>query len=319
MENGVEIIGTIITDVDRNAEKIVLPKYVEGTLWNMSLCNIKCIEVEDVNVLRLFTGLPEKLIVKNTDRFMVDENFFIRPGMKYIEICEENEFYKTIDGIVYTKDGKTLLKCPRNHPGKVVVPDGVEVIAESAFEDTSITDIVLPDSLRKIERRAFFDCSKLKSVDFGHGLESLGDMSHDSKTFESCFSLRELKLPPQMKTIGRGVFKNCGIEKLELNEGLEDIGSNAFLYCKNIKEVTLPDSLKSLGENNFLNAEIVHTKHVLKNLVRAVSDVTFNDYNNVCTVALDVDGKLIYLPRHLAIEYVPEVQDVIEQKKDWYY
>lgn len=64
MENGVEIIGTIITDVDRNAEKIVLPKYVEGTLWNMSLCNIKCIEVEDANVLRLFTGLPEKLIVK---------------------------------------------------------------------------------------------------------------------------------------------------------------------------------------------------------------------------------------------------------------
>lgn len=47
MENGVEIIGTIITDVDRNAEKIVFPKYVEGTLWNMSLCNIKCIEVED--------------------------------------------------------------------------------------------------------------------------------------------------------------------------------------------------------------------------------------------------------------------------------
>ena len=39
LENGVEIIGTIITDVDRNAEKIVLPKYVEGTLWNMSLCN----------------------------------------------------------------------------------------------------------------------------------------------------------------------------------------------------------------------------------------------------------------------------------------
>ena len=96
MENGVEIIGTIITDVDRNAEKIVLPKYVEGTLWNMSLCNIKCIEVEDVSVLRLFSGLPEKLIVKNTDRFMVDENFFIRPGMKCIEICEENEFYKTI-------------------------------------------------------------------------------------------------------------------------------------------------------------------------------------------------------------------------------
>lgn len=319
MENGVEIIGTIITDVDRNAEKIVFPKYVEGTLWNMSLCNIKCIEVEDVSVLRLFTGLPEKLIVKNTDRFMVDENFFIRPGMKYIEICEENEFYKTIDGIVYTKDGKTLLKCPRNHPGKVVVPDGVEMIAESAFEDTSITDIVLPDSLREIERRAFFDCSKLKSVDFGHGLKSIGDMSHDFRTFESCFSLRELKLPPQMKTVGRGVFKNCGIEKLELNEGLEDIGNNAFLYCKNIKDVTLPDSLKSLGENNFLNAEVVHTRHVLKNLVRTVSDVTFNDYNNVCTVALDIDGRLIYLPRHLPVEYVQEAQDIIEQKKDWYY
>lgn len=64
MENGVEIIGTIITDVDRNAEKIVLPKYVEGTLWNMSLCNIKCIEVEDVSVLRLFTGPAGKIDCK---------------------------------------------------------------------------------------------------------------------------------------------------------------------------------------------------------------------------------------------------------------
>ena len=38
MENGVEIIGTIITDVDRNAEKIVLPKYVEG---HYGICHLQ--------------------------------------------------------------------------------------------------------------------------------------------------------------------------------------------------------------------------------------------------------------------------------------
>ena len=314
--NGIKCVGSLVVDVDETADEVIMPKtgiqyFPDKFVKCMRLPNIRCIDE--------VTKKPRKVIIEDKNISHDNEVLFRlhEPGIEEFE--SRIPRYKTIDGIVYTKDGKTLLKCPRNHPGKVTVPDGVEVIAESAFEDTSITDIVLPDSLREIERRAFFDCSKLKSVDFGHGLERIGDMSHDSKTFESCFSLRELKLPSQMKTIGRGVFKNCGIEKLELNEGLEDIGSNAFLYCKNIKEVTLPDSLKSLGENNFLNAEVVHTKHVLKNLVRAISDVTFNDYNNVCTVALDVDGKLIYLPRHLPIEYVSEAQNIIEQKKDWYY
>ena len=53
----------------------------------------------------------------------------------------------------------------------VSVPDTVEIIGESAFEDnTRIELVVLPNTVKKIEAYAFWGCDNLDTVVLGRGL-----------------------------------------------------------------------------------------------------------------------------------------------------
>ena len=58
----------------------------------------------------------------------------------------------------------------------VTLSKSLEKIEESAFEHANITSLVLPDSLKVIEYRAFRRCYLLKDLTIGDGsqLESIG-------------------------------------------------------------------------------------------------------------------------------------------------
>ena len=69
----------------------------------------------------------------------------------HIDISPDNTAYKSIDGVVYTKDMKTLYYYPKYKAGTMRVPYGVTSIAESAFFGAeNITGIILPDSVTSI-------------------------------------------------------------------------------------------------------------------------------------------------------------------------
>lgn len=54
-------------------------------------------------------------------------------NLKNIDICEENERYKSIDGIIYTKDEGSLIFCPSGRIGRIKILDGISVIDSDAF------------------------------------------------------------------------------------------------------------------------------------------------------------------------------------------
>ena len=84
-----------------------------------------------------------------------------------IHVEDGNLNYKSVDGIVYTADGKTVLCCPRGKVGSVDVQNGAESIDECAFFQCSkLTDITLPDSLTSIGSEAFRDCNALTNITF---------------------------------------------------------------------------------------------------------------------------------------------------------
>ena len=53
------------------------------------------------------------------------------------EVAEGNKYYKSIDGLLYSADGKTLLMCGTQFPGwytqTITIPDEVEVLVKEAF------------------------------------------------------------------------------------------------------------------------------------------------------------------------------------------
>lgn len=72
-------------------------------------------------------------------------------SFKAFEISESNKYYKVIDGIVYTKDGKTLVSIPVGKEfkdGVFKIPEGVENLGELSFSrNKNIKEVVIPDSL----------------------------------------------------------------------------------------------------------------------------------------------------------------------------
>ncbi len=134
------------------------------------------------------------------------------------EVDDENEYFCDVDGVLYTKDMKTLLFYPlargvtdmaATDSGTVKgivyeIPEGVETIRTKAFyRCTELRGITLPSTLRRIEEKAFFRCS-FEEIDLPEALELIG-----KDAFGYCTNLGKLEIPAGIKEIGEYAFYNC--------------------------------------------------------------------------------------------------------------
>ena len=91
-------------------------------------------------------------------------------------VDEANTAYQSIDGNLYTKDGKTLVQYAIGKTAtEFVIPDSVTSIGDWAFYScSSLTRVVIGDSVTSIGDGAFYGCSSLTSVVIGDGVTSIG-------------------------------------------------------------------------------------------------------------------------------------------------
>ena len=147
-------------------------------------------------------------------------------ALKKITVAQTNQYYKDIDGVLYTKDGETLIYCPICHTGdgngEMHIPDGVKYISQKAFaHNTGIKKLYLPDSLKMIFEAAFLDMNELQFVDFGKGIRHIGS-ENSPGIFRLCRKLEEIIITEQVKSIGPNAFYDCSsLQHVNLPEGLE--------------------------------------------------------------------------------------------------
>lgn len=85
---------------------------------------------------------------------------------------------------------------------KVIIPDGVTSIGNSAFEYWSfLTSVAIPNSVTSIGNWAFYKCTSLENVTIGNSVTSIGDYA-----FCYCSSLENITIPDSVTSIGEGVF-----------------------------------------------------------------------------------------------------------------
>ncbi|MBQ2851666.1 MAG: leucine-rich repeat domain-containing protein, partial [Thermoguttaceae bacterium] len=205
----------------------------------------------------------------DTSVIVNDEGKTVWSFFDEFEVEPENPYFKAEDGVLLSKDGKTLYRCPAKKRGATYkVPDGVEVVEEKAFAYCGFERIELPESLRTIKKRAFFGCDALKSATLPANVATLGVGAFekcgalssvevlgplnviDGKTFENCVALSSVDLPKTLKTIGSNAFANCGaLSTLDLPEGLRGVGPMAFSRC-GVKKMRLPASFDGAGRSS---------------------------------------------------------------------
>ena len=153
------------------------------------------------------------------------------------EITEDELKEAFIDewGVKYSKDGRKLLKVPKELSGAYSVKEGTRVICNCAFFCCrSLSDIVIPSSVTSIGNRAFLSCLSLSKIVIPSSVTSIGDSA-----FFGCRSLSDIVIPSSVTSIGVSAFRCCdSLSKIVISSSVTSIGKGAFCYCK------FPDNLR---------------------------------------------------------------------------
>lgn len=170
-------------------ENVSIPPSLDGyAVKKLQYCifsqaNVSCVTVpytvEEIETMAFSIGLDAEHHIK----IGTIETINVDPG---------NPTYCSIDGVLFTKDKKTLAAYPQARTAQdYSIPAGVELVDTFAFENNrNIKNVKFPKSVKRIGSYAFSCCSGLKGVKLNKGL-----LTMDSCIFQDCVSLSSLTIP----------------------------------------------------------------------------------------------------------------------------
>lgn len=176
---------------------------------------------------------------------------------------------------------------PREINGQPVIS-----IGEKAFMNASVSEVVLPTSIKAILSKAFSGCKNLKKIDLPDAIEYLGP---------SCFSqsgLTELAFPNSLKSIPSYCCLNCSeLETISIGQQVEKIKKGAFHGCSKIRSVTLPEKLSEIEDWAFTGTSIttIIFPSEMKFVAKYIFSFTHSDEKVNCVFLgkdTKIDGKL---------------------------
>lgn len=146
-----------------------------------------------------------------------------------IEVDADNQYFATIDNVLYTKNITTVLCCPaRKRAQTFTIPETVTEIADGAFSYCQfLNSVVIPNSVTKIGNTAFFCCWGLSNIEIPNSVTSIGNSA-----FYYCYELTSIKIPDSLSVINFMTFASCsGLTSVEIPNSVTTIDSYAFYGC----------------------------------------------------------------------------------------
>ena len=176
---------------------------------------------------------------------LMDEDLSTKPTEEELKEALVDEW-----GVEYSKDGRKLLKVPRELSGAYSVKVGTRIICDNAFTwCRSLSDIVIPDSVTSIGIGAFFNCSSLSNIVIPDSVTSIGGAA-----FLTCRSLSSIVIPNSVTSIGDSVFRGCSsLSEIVIPDSVTSIGIGAFGGCASLQYLSIPKSVICLNGNPFYN------------------------------------------------------------------
>ena len=120
---------------------------------------------------------------------------------------------------------------------------GITNLSASMFANwTSLTSIVLPETIALVGDRAFENCCNLSSIDIPNTVKNIGQ-----NAFSDCTRLISVNLPDKLEKIDFYLFNNCSsLLSIVIPPHVSLIRSAAFWNCTNLKTITIPNSVTSI-------------------------------------------------------------------------
>lgn len=236
-----------------------------------------------VRLLRL--SLPETLTEIGAASFPV--------LLEHISVAGGSRSFMSRDGVLYTRDGKTLIRYPGYQgDGSFRVPVGVEELVSGAFSGAFLTRLLIPASVKRIGAGCF-QGAVIGELSFEEGFEGITEQAFEqcavericlpsslryigNYAFQQTTGLREIHCESDDLSIGVGVFRggsynnvnwwlwseipkatflNCHLAKIDVPSGVEVIGDYAFAGCCRARHISIPASVREIGPRSFDEGE----------------------------------------------------------------
>ena len=156
---------------------------------------------------------------------------------------------------------KGVLKKYNGHEEQVVIPDGVAAIARRAFVSCSMKSVKIPDSVTVIKKEAFFTCENLQEVWLPVNIEYMS-----LESFWFCENLSAFYYPGDFSSwiaLDKSGWDDCEIDIDEfycagkkitaysIPEGTKRIEDRAFSGCSFLKKILIPEGVEEIGDSAF--------------------------------------------------------------------
>ncbi len=181
-------------------------------------------------------------------------------GVEEFIVSDDNETYKSVDGIVFTKDGKAIVVYPRKSDRyEYTISTDVEELGEYAFEGAINLKVINIHGGIKVIPQGCFESVELEEINLAEGIEVIG---------RGAFVWAQAKkvvIPDSVKTIVNSAFYSSTLlETVIIGSGVEYIGDSVFGYAYDLRLIHYHGTEEDWadvvieGDNPLLSADNIH-------------------------------------------------------------
>jgi DNA polymerase III epsilon subunit-like protein len=189
-----------------------------------------------------------------------DGNLHLRGKNRDKSSIDKEELINTSrHALIYSEDGRTIINCDKSFEGELVVPKGVEHIAESAFNSCKAISIHISDSVTSIGCNAFRNSRSLTSITIPNSVTSIGDYA-----LAYCTRLTSITIPNSVTSIGERALAYCTrLTSVRIGNSVTSIGFTPFLECCELTDIVVEEGNIMYDSRNNCNAIIEKSSNVL--------------------------------------------------------
>ena len=165
----------------------------------------------------------EKLEKVTLPSSLVEINRYAFEGCSSLKEIVTNEGLEIIDQAAFRNSSLE----------KINLPSTLIIIGKQSFYKTKITELIIPDGVDHIQSYAFYGCSALKTLVFGKRVSSI-----EENAFYNCSSLETVVIPETLSKLGDYCFRGCTSLKKVFIPKNTFLGENSFYGCNELTVYT---------------------------------------------------------------------------------
>lgn len=214
----------LVADIDSDVEKQIRDnndkanKYDWDTLFDYE-------EVDGQITIKSYIGFDDLDVVVIPDR--INNLSVTKIGENAFGNC------KGVKEVILPKGLKIIGNGAFQRSGisSIILPESLSVIEDHAFSQSELDSIHIPSSIKSIASFSFSYCTKLKWVLLANGITSI-----DSYAFCGCRNLKKIDIPKSIKVIGYEAFHDIRKCNIRISDDCRNMDNNIFdigatIYC----------------------------------------------------------------------------------------